>query len=352
VLGVGAHLKNSVALAVGQQVFISQHIGDLETPQAYAAFERVAADLQAFYEVEPMLIAADAHSDYLSSRYAQCLGKPVVQVQHHYAHVLACMAEHGLRAPLLGVSWDGTGLGTDGTIWGGEFLNITPKSFERFAHFRTFGLPGGETAIKEPRRSALGLLYEIFGPGALERKDLAPVTAFPDRELAVLATMLRQRVNTPLTSSAGRLFDGVASLLGLRQRAAFEGQAAMDLEFALDGFVSDESYPVQAGTILDWEPLIIGIIDDLQKKLPAGLISVKFHNSLVEAIVQLARRAGFPDVVLSGGCFQNKYLTERAVAGLERAGFRPWWHRWVPPNDGGIALGQVAAVRRSIQRAN
>jgi hydrogenase maturation protein HypF len=331
----------------------------LETSQAYAAFQRVIADFESFYEAPPQVIAADAHPEYLSSRYARSRPEPLVHVHHHYAHVLSCMAEHHLQAPLLGVSWDGTGLGTDGTIWGGEFLTITPNSFERVAHLRTFGLPGGDRAIREPRRSALALLYAAFGDTAFEMKHLAPVRAFTDSELNVLRTMLRQKVNTPITSSVGRLFDGVAALLDLRQRAGFEGQAAMDLEFALEGVVGDESYsvavasiassaqpPTNARLILDWAPMLAGVLEDLEKRLPVGLISMKFHNSLVDAIVRVARDVGNPDVALSGGCFQNRYLTERTVAALNVAGFRAHWHRLMPPNDGGIALGQVLAARR------
>jgi hydrogenase maturation protein HypF len=364
VLAVGAHLKNTVALAVGPRVFISQHIGDLETAQAYAAFQRVIADFESFYGARPGLIAADAHPDYLSTRYARSRREPVLPVQHHYAHVLSCMAENGLEPPVLGVSWDGTGFGSDGTVWGGEFLVVTSRSFERLGHIRTFGLPGGDKAVKEPRRSALGLLYAAEGEAAFDMKELAPLRAFSQAELAALRTMLRQKLNTPVTSSAGRLFDAVAALAGLRQRSAFEGQAAMDLEFALDGFSTDESYPFawlsqrgpeakpgsapsdRTSQVLDWGPMLAALLADLEKRLPAGLISMKFHNGLVEAIGQVAQHAGLETVALSGGCFQNKYLTERAVEGLKRAGFRPHCHRWTPPNDGGIALGQALAARR------
>jgi hydrogenase maturation protein HypF len=357
VLGVGAHLKNTVALAVGSRAFVSQHIGDLETPQAYAAFQRVITDFESFYEAHPQVIAADDHPDYLSTRYAKTRPETVAGVQHHYAHVLACMAEHNLQAPLIGIAWDGTGLGSDHTIWGGEFLRIGASSFERAGHLRTFRLPGGDKAAREPRRSALALLYELYGNAAFEMKHLAPVRAFSDAELGTLQRMLSQNLNTPLTSSAGRLFDAAAALLGLRQRCGFEGQAAMELEFALEGLALEARYPVGwqkpdgASLVLDWAPVVAGLIEDLEKKLPTSVISMKFHNSLVEGIVQFAQEAGLPEVVLSGGCFQNKYLTERSVAALQQAGFRPHWHRWVPPNDGGVALGQVLAVRRRGQAA-
>ncbi|MHC1763825.1 MAG: carbamoyltransferase HypF [Verrucomicrobiia bacterium] len=354
VLAVGAHLKNSVALSIGSEVFISQHIGDLETPEAYRAFENVIADLTRFYEAVPERLAADLHPDYLSTRFAHRAGPPVLGVQHHYAHVLSCMAEHGLSEDVLGVSWDGTGLGTDGTIWGGEFLSITESSFERVAHLRTFRLPGGEKAVKEPRRTALGLLRELQDDAALDRRGSPALRAFSPEELGVLRRMLHQGIKAPLTSSAGRLFDGVAALVGLRQRSAFEGQAAMDLEFAAEGFESGEAYPLPVrdgenggAAIVDWGPMLIGVMEDVQKGLPPGLISTKFHNSLVRAIVEVAGRAGSKNIVLSGGCFQNKRLLEGTAASLERAGFFPFWNRQVPPNDGGIALGQVLAVRRA-----
>jgi hydrogenase maturation protein HypF len=356
ILAVGAHLKNSVALSTGNQVFISQHIGDLDTTLAFAAFERVAADLERFYEVSPAIIAADAHPDYLSTQYACRTGRPVHHIQHHYAHVLSCMAEHGIDEDVLGVSWDGTGWGSDGSIWGGEFLDIGPVGFERFAHLRTFRLPGGEIAIKEPRRSAIGMLYECYGEAALEMAHLDPISAFSEMELSVIRQMLVRGLNAPITSSAGRVFDAAAALLGFRQRADYEGQAAMDLEFAVEEHQSDESYPIDLSTsqdapqhrsqIVDWAPMLCSLLDDQQNMLPAGLISTKFHNSLAEAIVIVARKAGRLNVVLSGGCFQNKYLSERAISRLRQEGFRPFWHRLVPPNDGGIALGQVAGVLR------
>jgi hydrogenase maturation protein HypF len=360
VLAVGAHLKNSVALAVGPEVFISQHIGDLETPEAFGAFERVIQDFTRFYEARPERVAADLHPDYLSTRFAKRFGPPVIHVQHHYAHVLSCMAEHGLKEDVLGVSWDGTGMGTDGTVWGGEFLSITPTSFERVAHFRTFRLPGGDQAIKEPRRTALGLLNEIMDGSTPEAMESPVLRAFSSTELGVLRKMLAAGLNAPLTSSAGRLFDGVAALLGLRQRSAFEGQAAMDLEFASESFETEETYPLplrdvigsHQPAILDWGPMLIRVMVDAQKGLPPGLISSKFHNSLVEAIVETAQKVGRKNVVLSGGCFQNKRLLEKAVVRLQCAGFQPLWNHQVPPNDGGIALGQVLAVRRSRSNEN
>lgn len=353
ILAVGAHLKNTIAVSVGPHVFLSQHIGDLETAQAFDAFQRVIRSFHELYNLRPSAVACDAHPDYLSTRYARDNGLPVISVQHHYAHVLSCMAENELEPPVLGVAWDGTGYGLDGTIWGGEFLQVTVVSFRRIAHFRTFRLPGGERAIREPRRTALGVLYEIFGDAVFAMTELAPVRAFSSEELAVLQTMLKNKINAPATSSVGRLFDAVAALAGLRQVVRFEGQAAMEWEFALEGIETDEFYPFRmsdspdrSSIIIDWEPVVRGILHDVRRKIPVGVISAKFHNALVEAIVAVARSAGEEQIVLTGGCFQNKYLTERAVGRVRDEGFRPYWHQRVPPNDGGIALGQVVAAAR------
>jgi hydrogenase maturation protein HypF len=347
VLGVGAHIKNSIALSVGNNVFVSQHIGDLETVQAWGAFRNVAADLPRIFDVSPETVACDLHPDYLSTKYAAQSGTPVQRVQHHWAHALACMAENELGPPVLAVAWDGTGYGLDGTIWGGEFLRVTALGFERVAHLRQFHLPGGDAAIKQPRRSALGLLHEIWDSLDIDLSKLAPVRDFEEREFALIKQMLTKGVNAPLTSSAGRLFDGVASLIGLRHYATFEGQAAMELEFVVDPNVKD-AYPFQIqGSdlfIADWGPTIEAIIDEIDAGYGVGVIAAKFHNTLAEMIVAVACRIEQQEIVLTGGCFQNCELTERCVQRLAETGFRPHWHQRVPPNDGGIALGQIVAV--------
>ncbi len=381
VLAVGAHLKNTVALSVGRQVFISQHIGDLETDQAHEAFRRVIGDFERLYETTPTSVVADAHPDYLSTQFARGLaqepqsglvarrtgiGTPAAEssspkslpqalsfssVQHHVAHIFACMAENELEPPLLGVSWDGTGYGLDGTVWGGEFFLVTTDSWQRLAHLRQFRLPGGDQAVKEPRRTALGLLYELYRETAFNL-DLATLRAFSPAELAPIKTMLARGLNSPLTSSAGRLFDAVASLAGLRQNVRFEGQAAMELEFAIQAPAPEGSYPFSLGPtltpsyVLDWQPCIEALLTDVRAGVHLADISAKFHNGLVEGIIEVARRAGQRCVALSGGCFQNRYLTERVVRRLREEGFRPYWHQRVPPNDGGISLGQVVAALR------
>jgi hydrogenase maturation protein HypF len=359
ILAVGAHLKNAVALAIGPQVFVSQHVGDLETAQSYEAFLGVIKDFERLYGAEPRCIASDGHPDYLSTQFArrrleEKAGVRGVSVQHHVAHVLACAAENELAPPLLGVAWDGTGYGMDGTVWGGEFFLVTGTGCERVAHFRQFRLPGGEQAVKEPRRAMLGMLYEVFGEEALAGAGSPPLQVFAAGEVPVLAGMLRTGTNAPLTSSVGRLFDAVSSFVGLRQVGRYEGQAAMELEFSIDRCRTEETYPFelesrgQAGggsmLVVDWRPMVKGILADVKGKAAVGLMAAKFHNTLAGVIVAVARRVGQPRVALSGGCFQNRYLTEKTAAWLEREGFRPYWHQHIPPNDGGIALGQVVAT--------
>jgi len=376
ILAVGAHLKNTVALSVERQVFISQHIGDLETPQAMAAFEQVIADFLQLYEATPVAIAHDLHPDYLSTRWAlsreqkaesseraarnqQTASRAdcrlptadcqLIPVQHHHAHLAACLAEHGVVGPVLGVTWDGTGYGLDGTIWGGEFLLGDTADFRRVAHLRPFSLPGGEAAVKEPRRVALALLWELYGAAALERDDLAIIRAFRPHERRLLAQMLRRGFNTPRTTSAGRLFDGVAALIGLHQQVSFEGQAAIALEFSADPSVHDAypfmvAQPGEPAVVLDWGPLVAAVLQDLQRGVSTSIIAGRFHNALVEMILTVARLVGESRVVLAGGCFQNRRLTERAAVRLREAGFDVLLHRQVPPNDGSISLGQVAVA--------
>ena len=331
VLAVGAHLKSTTAITVGSNVFLSQHLGDLETPDAFDGFLDSIAVFETLYGRADR-IACDLHPDYRSGTYASARCSAPHRVQHHFAHVLACMIDNEVDPPVLGVAWDGTGYGLDGTVWGGEFLRVDQKTFTRRAHLRTFRLPGGEAAVREPRRSALGVLYELFGESLPTGLGLQP------HEMSAMTRMLAAGINSPVTSSAGRLFDAVAALIGLRQRSQFEGQAAMELEFAVEP--CDDCYD---GCSADWESIVRGILDDLRCGVSVGRIAARFHNSLVEAIVAEARAADEERVMLTGGCFQNKYLTERAVRRLREDGFRPYWHQRVPTHDGGIALGQIAA---------
>ena len=351
---VGAHLKNTVAYARGSDVFVSQHIGDLETAESFDAFRSTLRSLGEAYAMKPVHVAADMHPDYLSTGYAHTLDLPVIPVQHHHAHVLSCMAENRLEGQVLGVSWDGTGYGPDGTIWGGEFLLADADAFTRFASFRSFLLPGGEAAVREPRRSMMGMLYEVFGDRLFD--DPAPVPPpFSPGEMRVLRSVLEKRVNAPTTSSAGRLFDGVASLAGCRHIATYEGQAALELECAAHREPDEAIYPISITNgdpavpysplhIVDWEPMIRAILGDIHGGISPARIASRFHHTMACIIVEIARKAKETRIVLSGGCFQNAMLTEDTVCRLQTEGFQPYWHQRVPPNDGGIALGQIIAA--------
>jgi hydrogenase maturation protein HypF len=345
-LAVGAHQKNAVAFHIESNVMISQHLGDLETEQSLKAFQSTIASMQSLFELAPSQVITDLHPDYLSTKHAGKLGLPVTQIQHHHAHIASCMAENRLSGEVLGVAWDGTGAGTDGTIWGGEFLKGDHLTMERVTHLKTFPLPGSGQAVKEPRRSALGLLFKAYEADLSCCTELYPVQAFDQQERQLIVQMLISGFNSPMTSSAGRLFDAVSSLVGLCQIATFEGQGAMELEFSLVGRECDESYGFDIGCDIDWLPMIMGIIDDVTQGEDVGMISAKFHNTMAELIIAVAARENIERVVLSGGCFQNRYLTERTIARLQKEGFKPYWHQRVPPNDGGIALGQIYACNK------
>jgi len=355
ILAVGGHLKNTAAVSVSDRIIISQHIGDLETEESARTFAETIADFGILHNVRPKLVACDIHPEYASTAYAQKTGIEIRKVQHHYAHILSCMAENEVRAPCLGICWDGTGYGIDKTIWGGEFLIIDQFDFSRLACFRRFKLPGGETAVREPRRSAIGALYEIYGTDVFEMMDLPPIMSLSEIENKNIKRMLAQNINSPVTSSAGRLFDAIASICGMRQICTFEGQAAMELEFAIDADCPENSYETAIQqdadpVIIDWSPILEGVVADRRAGIPIGKISAKFHNAMAHAIVAMAKIANIQNVVISGGCFQNRYLSETAVKLLKNAGFIPWWHRRIPPNDGGLSLGQVIAVQRSLRR--
>ncbi|MCB1502016.1 MAG: carbamoyltransferase HypF [Bauldia sp.] len=347
ILAFGGHQKSAVALSTPAGVVVGPHIGDLDTPEARDAYDAGVADIIRLHDVAPRLVASDLHPDYYSTRVAGRTGVPVAAIQHHAAHVAACMAEHGLSPPVLGVAWDGTGFGPDGTIWGGEFLRMTETGWERVASFHPFRLPGGEAAVREPRRSAIGLLFAALGDEALAMTDLAPVADFTPAARADLGTMLRRGVNAPETTSAGRLFDAVAALLGLRQRVSYEGQAAAELEWAATTgpVAGGYEFPLRddrdGRLLVDWAPALRAILADIRAGIGAGAISAGFHDGLARMIAAVAARIGLETVVLTGGCFQNARLSESAIDAVRAVGATPRWHERVPPNDGGLALGQV-----------
>ncbi|MGZ3461459.1 MAG: Kae1-like domain-containing protein, partial [Archangium sp.] len=307
------------------------------------------------FEAHPVALACDQHPDYVSTRLGERLsaqwGVPLVRVQHHHAHVAACMAEHGLSGPVLGLAWDGAGLGTDGTLWGGEALVVEGSHFRRVAHLRSFALPGGERALREPRRAALGLLHELEGAGAAAHLR----EAFAVREAELLVTMLERGLQSPRTTSMGRLFDAVAALSGVRVQAGFEGQAAMALEFAAgDGESEPYPLPLRDGepAVADWEPLIRALRSDRERGVPSPLMAARFHAALAVLAESIAVRVGLPRVVLSGGCFQNLRLLRDVHARLCARGFEVFSPRQYPPNDGGLSLGQLAVAAHWYEEAH
>jgi hydrogenase maturation protein HypF len=265
------------------------------------------------------------------------------------------MAEHNLQGTALGVAWDGAGLGDDGTMWGGEFLQVKPGNYHRVAHLRQFRLPGGEAATREPRRSAIGLLWALDGSLSPSRAALTPITESTAEERQVLCRMLDSGLNAPITSSAGRLFDAVAALIGLRQRSNYQGQAAAELEWAINTSETDQRYSFETPTnnaptaekprVLDWGPMMHELISDIAARTPQSLISAKFHNTLVELIVSVIEWQQIDNVVFGGGCFQNKYLTGRLMQRLLAMGVKPFFPQTIPPNDGGLSLGQIYWAR-------
>jgi hydrogenase maturation protein HypF len=351
-LAVGGQLKNTFALGRGRHALLSHHLGDLDHYEAYRAFVEAVGHYERLFGITPALVVHDLHPDYASTRYA--LERPGVErlaVQHHHAHLASCLAEHGLTGPAIGVSFDGTGYGTDGAVWGGEFLVGDCRTFRRAAHLRYVAMPGGEQAIREPWRMALAHLVDAGeGPGVLEG-------SIPPTALRTVGQMLARRVNAPLTSSAGRLFDAVAALAGVRQRVSYEGQAAVELEGLATPEAPAGSYPFSVcegparemlPSVVDTRPLIAAVVRDVTRGVPAGLIARRFHSTLVEMIVHVCgsirQETGLSAVALSGGGFLNALLTEEAGARLRAEGFAVYRHREVPPGDGGLSLGQLAVA--------
>jgi hydrogenase maturation protein HypF len=349
VLAVGAELKSTVAVAKGDTVVASHHIGDLEHLAAYRSFLQAVDHLCGLTGVTPAVVAHDLHPEYLSTKFAADLDLPAVGVQHHHAHIASCLVEHGHTEPVLGIAFDGLGMGTDGTAWGGELLVADLDGFRRVGHLRPVALPGGDRAAREPWRMAIAWLAETLGPEAAERYG----RAVDDRWKAVLD--LAQRPDVLRTSSAGRLFDAVAALLGLRTRITYEAQAAIELESAAAGqpLAGPGGYELDvAGGVLDPTPLLARIVTDRDRGATPATISAGFHAGLgrgvAGAAIEAAAANALDTVALSGGVFQNARLTAVVVEALEAAGLRVLVHRLVPPNDGGVSVGQAAiAARRS-----
>jgi hydrogenase maturation protein HypF len=350
ILAVGAELKNTLCLTRGDRAFLSQHVGDLKNLEVYASFKKTIEHLQSILEASPERVAHDQHPDYYSTRYAlEESGLEPVAVQHHHAHLASCLAEHGVEGPAIGIIFDGIGYGDDGNVWGGEFLVGDLCGYERLGHFRYQPMPGGDLATKEPWRMALSYLLSAYGETP---EGVNAFEGLDGNELRLVSQATLKRINAPLTSSCGRLFDAVAALLGLRQRVSFEGQAAMQLEMLSDPSQS-KSYPYLLSEdggrlIFDPLPMIDAIVKDCSEGRPVAEIGGRFHVSLAlmieEVCSQVRDKTGLAQVVLSGGVFQNCLLTEMTLPCLARSGFKVLTHSLVPPNDGGIALGQAAVA--------
>jgi hydrogenase maturation protein HypF len=353
-LAVGGELKATFCLAAGRHAFMSQHIGDMENLETLAAFDRAVEQFQRLFRIAPEIIAADLHPGYLSGRWAaeHASKHRLAQVQHHHAHIAAVMAEHGLDGsePVIGFSFDGTGYGPDGAIWGGEVFVADYHDFVRAAHLSYIPLPGGDAAVKRPYRVALA---QLWAAGVQWDVALPPVAACPATERSVLRRQLETGVNTAPTSSMGRLFDAVAALAGLRQIVTYEAQAAIELEgfVALPTAGAEADGPYRFGwhegevRRFDAAPVVRAVTEDVLRSTPATVLATRFHRAvstlIVEAACDLRREHGLSTVALSGGVFQNVTLLGMASAGLAAQGFRVLSHRLVPPNDGGLALGQA-----------
>ena len=357
VLACGAELKNTVCLTRGSQAFVSQHIGDLENRATDDFFRLTIEHLKRILDIEPQVVACDLHPDYLSTRYAKTFADiPLVEVQHHHAHIAACLAENKADGPVIGLAFDGTGLGTDNTIWGGEVLVADYSGYTRAAHLETVPMPGAAAAIKEPWRMAISHLRAALGDD-FDRLGLPAWKDAGGRPVDLLLQMMAKRVNSPLTSSLGRLFDAVAAIVGLREQVAFEGQAAMELEMIADDSVSDcyefsweenGNEPIRIAAA----PIIRGVVQDLADGCSPSAISTRFHNTLIRLFDALCRHlrstTGIDRVALSGGVFQNSRLLKGLGAALEQSHFDLLTHRLVPTNDGGLSLGQAVVAAAQI----
>ncbi len=353
ILATGAELKNTFCIGKGNQAILSQHIGDLKDFETYSFYEKNIEQLTMMFRVEPKFLVSDLHPEYLSTRYALESGLPLMQVQHHFAHIASAMVENGLDEPVIGVSFDGTGLGTDGNIWGSEFMVCDLKDFERKLQFEYIPLPGGDLAVKEPWRIAVSWLYKVFG-NAYRELDLAFLDSVSATEINWIVKSIQKELNCPLSCGAGRLFDAVSALLGLCLHSTFEAEAPMRLENQIAENESG-SYSYKISSVIEFSEMFSEIINDMKQELDVGNIAAKFHNTICDVIVdgvqKINKETGLKKVVLSGGIFQNRYLLERTENNLENLGFEIFSNCTIPCNDGGVSLGQlaIAAKRRSWQ---
>ena len=355
ILACGAELKNTFCLTRDDHAFISQHIGDMENEETLQHFEHTIELYQRLFRIQPEIIACDIHPEYLPSKYAARIAAeqdlPLVSVQHHHAHIVSCMAENNISTPVIGVAFDGVGYGTDGAIWGGEFLVADRRGFQRAGQFEYVPMPGGAAAIKKPYRMALGYLYSLLGEDF--SLDGLPLAKLNPGETAIIRQQIQKRINCPLTSSVGRLFDAVAALTGLNGEVSYEAQAAIALEMqAPDRFphTKIETYPysfkeTSGVTVVKLGELFVAIVDDLRNNVAVATISLKLHQTIAGITVDMcgiiSQKTGIKQIALSGGVFQNRLLLKLTAAGLKQAGFQVFTHHLVPCNDGGLSLGQA-----------
>ncbi|UCE66220.1 MAG: carbamoyltransferase HypF [Candidatus Zixiibacteriota bacterium] len=359
ILAVGGELKNTIALSRGNTVFLSQHIGDLDNPSAYSFFENSIDHLKAILEIEPELIACDLHPEYLSTKWAKKQNKlPVIEIQHHHAHLVSVMSENGITDKTMGIIYDGTGYGTDGSIWGGEILIGDAAGYERPFHLEPVPMPGGTAAIQNPWRMAVSHLYKSYGDD-LFKLDLPILRVIGMADVGLIVQMIRKNINSPLTSSCGRLFDAVSAILGIRNTINFEAQAAMELEMAIDencsDYYEDAVSDLLSGVSINTTPLIKAVVNDILKGEDVGVISAKFHRTLAEisvkAVKRIRERYKINTVGLSGGVFQNGYFFNHLYERLNSEGFNVITHSKVPTNDGGLSLGQIV-IADNLYRMN
>jgi hydrogenase maturation protein HypF len=345
VLALGPFMNNTIALGIENRIYLSQHIGDLDTPLAREFYEETVNDFLRLLDVDPAVVVSDYHPGYYSTKFGERKFKDrLAKVQHHFAHILSCMIENEIPedGKVLGFAFDGTGYGLDKTIWGSEVIIASYRDFERVFHLRPYKLPGGDRAVKEPRRTAFSLLYETYGDEAAHI-DFIPLS---HKERSFFLDMMKKDVNSPITTSMGRLFDGVASLINLKHTVSYHAQAAIALEQTalISNETSSYTYTIENSTI-DYRTVIEQIVNDVKSEVSKEIIARKFHNTVYDMIIDTAEtireERQISTVALSGGVFQNTLLFEHAFHGLQERGFVPLVHQLVPPNDGGISLGQA-----------
>ena len=359
-LALGAIIKNTICITKEKEAFLSQHIGDLDNLDTQLHQENISRHFQALMRVKPDLLVHDLHPDYPGTRFARSQKElPIIGVQHHHAHAVSCMAEHGIAGPAIGLALDGNGYGPDNTVWGGEVLLADYDGFERLAHLAAVEMPGGDAAVHEPWRMAVSHLYRAYGP-EYKKLQLPFLQNFAEK-ITVIEQMIDKKINSPLTSSCGRLFDTAAALLGLRHTVSYEGQAAAELEMLLEADGAEASsyqYAIIKNDAFPWllpvQQIIAGLVDDILDNIPPAVISRRFHNTLAAMFTRACReirdRKNINEVVLSGGVFQNLNLLRQIKNSLEALSFKVYMHKQVPANDGGLSLGQAVAGRAMYER--